>query len=66
LLKPISTGRLAALKNLYNTAYQKLKNDPDKMCEINGRPDEHNNIETAALVIVANAILNLDELITKN
>ena len=66
LLKPISTGRLAALKNLYNTAYQKLKNDPDKMCEINGQPDQHNNVETAALVIVANAILNLDEVITKN
>ena len=36
------------------------------MCEINGQPDQHNNVETAALVIVANAILNLDEVITKN
>jgi hypothetical protein len=66
LSKQITTERLVALKNLYAKAYQKLKNDPDKMCGINGQPDEHNNAETAALVIVANAILNLDEVITKN
>ena len=28
--------------------------------------DEHNNPETAALIVVANAMLNLDELVTKN
>ena len=31
-----------------------------------GEKNEHNNPETAAMVVVANAILNLDELITKN
>jgi hypothetical protein len=31
-----------------------------------GMMDRHNNPETAALVVVANTILNLDELITKN
>jgi hypothetical protein len=31
-----------------------------------GVDDEHNNPETAAMVVVANAILNLDEVITKN
>jgi len=66
LSKPITTERLVALKNLYTRAYQKFQNDPDKTCEINGQPDQHNNPETAALVIVANAILNLDEVITKN
>ncbi len=66
LSKPITTDRLTALKNLYTKAFEKLKNDPDKTCEINGQPDQHNNVETAALVIVANAILNLDEMITKN
>jgi hypothetical protein len=33
------------------------------MIGVNG---EHTNPETAALVVVANAILNLDEVITKN
>ena len=40
--------------------------DANKTCEMIGLQDEHNNPETAALVVVANAILNLDELITKN
>jgi hypothetical protein len=31
-----------------------------------GVQDEHNNAETAAMVVVTNAILNLDEVITKN
>ncbi len=66
LLKPITAERLMALKRLYAKAYETLRSDPDKTCEINGQPGQHNNAETAALVIVANAILNLDEVITKN
>jgi hypothetical protein len=31
-----------------------------------GEMNEHNNVETAALVVVANAMMNMDELITKN
>jgi hypothetical protein len=31
-----------------------------------GVNDEHNNPETAAMVVVANAILNLDEIITRS
>ena len=31
-----------------------------------GEMNEHNNTETAALVVVANAMMNMDELITKN
>ena len=30
-----------------------------------GLNNEHNNPETAALVVVCNAILNLDEVVTK-
>ncbi len=65
-MKPISTERLVVLKNLYNQAYQKLRQDPDKTCAIIGYRDGHNTPETAALVIVANAIFNLDEMLTKN
>jgi hypothetical protein len=66
LYKPITPGKLQVLTNLYNTALHTYKNDKDKTCEMIGVMDEHNNPETAALVVVANAMLNLDELITKN
>ena len=49
------------IKSLVN-----FKKDADRTCEMVGIMDRHNNPETAALVVVANAILNLDELITKN
>ena len=64
--KPISNLKLRALENLYYTALQKFKKDPDRACEMIGVQDEHNNPETAALVVVMNAFLNLDEIVTKN
>jgi len=64
--KQITTARLQTLEKLYNEAFVKLKDDKNKTCEMIGIMDEHNNSETAALVVVANAMLNLDELITKN
>lgn len=62
----ISQPKLAALEKLYNRAYHQFINNEEKTCEMAGGKNEHNNPETAAMVIVANAILNLDELITKN
>ena len=66
LMKPISNAKLEALEKLYQTALQKFKMDKDKTCEMVGVNDEHNNPETAALVVVTNAILNLDEVVTRN
>jgi len=66
LYKPISVSKLSVLKKLYDESLQKFRKDKDKTCEMIGMNDQHNNPETAALVLVANAILNLDELITKN
>jgi hypothetical protein len=66
MYKKVSAEKLQALKKLYDEAYVKMKNDSDKTCEIIGEANEHDNPETAALVIVANAMLNLDEVITKN
>ncbi len=65
-LKPITTEKLDALENLYTEAREKFKTDKVATCDMIGEDNEHNNSETAALVVVANAILNLDELITKN
>lgn len=62
----IDDKSLEAFVNLYNTAFIKFKNDADKTCEMIGGINEHTNPQTAALVVVANAMLNLDEVVTKN
>jgi hypothetical protein len=66
LLKNISPAKLEALVTLYDTAYGQFRQDTAKTREMTGGDTPHNNPETAALVVVANAMLNLDELITKN
>ena len=66
LYKPIPASKLAILEKLYQEALEGFKKDKDKTCEMIGRMNEHNNPETAALVVVANAMLNLDEFITKS
>jgi hypothetical protein len=61
----ITENELAVLMNLYKSALDKFKKDEEKTCEMVGRNDKRNTPETAALVVVANAILNLDEVVTK-
>ncbi len=65
-LHSIDEKSLSALVNLYNTALSQFENDPEKTCEMMGGINSDNNPETAALTVVANAILNLDEVVTKN
>jgi hypothetical protein len=64
MFKPIDTGRLKPLRKLYDEAYAQFKTDAEKTCEMIGQADKHDNPETAALVVVAGALLNLDEVIT--
>jgi hypothetical protein len=66
LNKNITPAALTVMTNLYNKSLTNFRKDADRTCEMVGMMDRHNNPETAALVVVANAILNLDELITKN
>jgi hypothetical protein len=66
MYKTISPAKLEALDKLYGESFAKLQHDPAKTCEMIGMMNEHNNPETAALVVVANAMLNLDEWVTKN
>ena len=61
----IAERDLSILKDLHRNALAKFNADKDKTCEMIGLTNEHNNPETAALVVVCNAILNLDEVITK-
>ncbi len=65
MYKPISEGRLNALKELYDTSFNKYKNDPKgsaQMLGIHDKPDP----ESASLVMVASAMLNMDEWLNKN
>jgi Protein of unknown function (DUF1553)/Protein of unknown function (DUF1549)/Planctomycete cytochrome C len=65
-LHSIDEKSLQALYRLYQTAFIQFEKDPEKTCEILGGVNKDNKPETAALTIVANAILNLDEVVTKN
>jgi hypothetical protein len=56
---------LSILEGLYKNALEKFNSDKENTCEMIGMNDEHNNPETAAMVVVCNAILNLDEVVTK-
>lgn len=64
--KPLSDTKLNTLVDLYSKSIIKFKQDDAATCEMIGVMNEHNNPETAALVVVANAMFNLDEWVNKN
>jgi hypothetical protein len=64
--RPVDDKRLAVLLRLYEETLIRMRKDPDKACEMSGAQDAYNRPETAAMVVVNNAILNLDEVLTKN
>jgi hypothetical protein len=66
MYRPIATPKLQILDKLYLQAFNDYKKNPAKIGEILGAGDKDKNPEKAALVIVANAMLNLDEVVTKN
>jgi len=58
---------IQALMKLYDTALSQFKDDKEKAAMMLGeKKNGRANTETAALTVVANAILNLDEVVTKN
>lgn len=64
--KPITANRLKALVELYDRSLSSFKKNEMNTCEMIGEMNKHNNPESAALVVVANAMLNLDEWLNKN
>ncbi len=65
MYKPISEGRLNALKDLYDKSYAKFKSDSNGSAQMTGLK-EKSNPESASLVMVASALLNMDEWLNKN
>jgi hypothetical protein len=65
LYKPITEGRKAALNELYTKAYKEYSRDSSGIKEMVGYDKINNTASDAALVVVANAMLNLDEVIMK-
>lgn len=66
LYKPIPQNRLKIFEDLYNRALSEFKKDPLSASAFMGEPKNRARPEDAALALVANAMLNLDEVITKN
>lgn len=67
--KPISANKLNALRELYHQSIQQFNSNTREAAMLLGKPDKSfqaNDTHTAALVVVANAMLNLDEWVTKN
>ncbi len=62
----INNNSRKALEQLYNKAYLIYKENPVKACEMNGNQGDNTDAISAALTVVANAILNLDEVVMKN
>ena len=62
--KNIDEKSFNALMKLYTTAFTQFKTDTSNRNKFIAAKND--NAETAALTVVANAMLNLDELITKN
>jgi len=66
MYRDIAPNRQAALLRLYQKALQQYRQDPDAACQIAGEVNRHSSAATSALIVVANAMLNLDEVIMKN
>lgn len=66
LYKPISKEKSEVFEKLYLNAYKRFRADETKMKLMAGGSAEKQNASTAALVVVAGAMMNMDEFITKN
>ncbi len=66
LYKPIPQNRLKVFEDLYTKAFASFKNNAASASALMGDKQKKYKPEEAAMVLVANAMLNLDEVITKN
>lgn len=64
--KVIDEKRLKALMSLYDTALKKYNTDKEAAAKMIGTKEKGAMPETAAMIVVANAMMNLDEWVNKN
>jgi len=64
--RAITESKLKVLEKLYEEALLKYRKEKSSAAKIFGGDEKNVNAESAALVIVANAIMNLDEFVTKS
>jgi hypothetical protein len=64
--KEIEAAKLKSLLALYDRAFDSFSKDPEKTCEMMGLQDENNTPVVAAMAVTCNALLNMDEFLTKN
>ncbi|MDR7131735.1 hypothetical protein J2X69_004100 [Algoriphagus sp. 4150] len=65
VLIPISDAKLEALSTLYEEALSEYTANPESLQAFFTRKDKATNPEQAAMAVVANALLNMDEFLTK-
>lgn len=66
MYKPVTETKLKSLAGLYDTALRKYKTDRPAAAKIIGTTEKDATPETAAMIVVANAMMNLDEWINRN
>lgn len=66
MYRPITAARLHVFESLFINAYERFCVEPANMRQMAGDERAGQTPATAALVVVANAMMNLDEFITKN
>ena len=66
MYKPISDSRLNALMELYTKSYLNFKNNGLAGRQLAGQLETPDSARAASLVMVASAMLNLDEWLNKN
>jgi len=66
MYKEISSQKLAILSGLYQESLERFRRAPADAGKILGLSKGAGDADEAALVVVCNALLNLDEVITKN
>ncbi len=65
ILIPITPTKKQSLLDLYEIALSNYKNDPEALEELISKDEKDRSPEFGAYVLVANALMNLDEFLTK-
>lgn len=66
MYRPASPGRIKVLLSLYETAKKEFEVNKGRSMKISGDKPVLSSADGAAILVVANAMLNLDEVVTKN